>query len=451
MAQSQRSYFLKSGALSILDKGSAFVFGFGSIYFITRLLERDDFKVWILFYTLISFLEVSRIGLQQNALVKYLSTAKADEEGLISSASFLLNIFITSITVGIILVTATPLAKFYGDPVLRDILMVYCLTSILMIPLHQFNFIQQAKLNFSGIFLSNFVQKGALFIYVGFVYFSNKDLHLMDMAWVQVLGAAMASIVSYIFAKPYLRFDWVFSRKWLFTLFNFGRFVFGTNLGTMLYKNIDKLMIGRMAGTSLPFYEWAIKITNLVEVPTFSIASIVFPQSARTMATEGKPGMKKLYERSVGSILALILPFMFVVFIFAEPIIVFLATEQYIEAVPILRLTLFYGIFIPFAVQFGTILDSMGQPKINFRFTVLGAIINIILNYVFINKFGVIGAAYGTLISYSIIFISSQILLYNIIGSNPLNVFKYIIPFYRDGLQLVQNQWAKQTLNLKNE
>ena len=131
MAQSQRSYFLKSGALSILDKGSAFVFGFGSIYFITRLLERDDFKVWILFYTLISFLEVSRIGLQQNALVKYLSTAKADEEGLISSASFLLNIFITSITVGIILATATPLAKFYGDPVLRDILMVYCLTSIL--------------------------------------------------------------------------------------------------------------------------------------------------------------------------------------------------------------------------------------------------------------------------------------------------------------------------------
>ncbi|MEZ4847758.1 MAG: hypothetical protein R3B93_03850 [Bacteroidia bacterium] len=61
----------------------------------------------------------------------------------------------------------------------------------------------------------------------------------------------------------------------------------------------------------MAIYGTAIKITNLVEVPTQSIAAIVFPQSARRIENEGRESVKRLYEKSVGVILALIIPELF--------------------------------------------------------------------------------------------------------------------------------------------
>jgi O-antigen/teichoic acid export membrane protein len=247
---------------------------------------------------------------------------------------------------------------------------------------------------------------------------------------VQVLTAIIASAIAYFFAKPYMRFDKVIDWKWVKELFRFGKFVMGSNLSTMVYKSIDKFMLAvLLSPAAVTAYEAAIKVTNMAEIPTFSMASILFPQSARRMK-EGNTVIKELYEKAVGAIFALLIPGIIFVLIFADWIIWIVAGEKYLDSAYLLRLTILYGLFIPFAVQFGTVLDSIGKPKINFWFTLGGAVLNIVLNFVFISYFGIVGAAYGTLVTYLVAFGGMQYILHKMLDVKAYRVFYYMFDFY---------------------
>ena len=167
----------------------------------------------------------------------------------------------------------------------------------------------------------------------------------------------------------------------------------GTNLGSMFIKSIDQLMLGAMISpAAVAIYATAIKITNLVEVPTQSIAAIVFPKSAQKIEEkDGKESVRKLYEKSVGIILALIIPGIIFVLLFPKWVIWVVAGDQYMDAAPVLQITMLYGLFVPFARQFGTMLDSMGKPHINFIVVMGSALLNVVFNYVFITQFAIIG------------------------------------------------------------
>lgn len=445
MAATKKTYWLKSGIFSILEKGSVFVFGFGSIAILARGLSLEAFGIWAVFNTVTAFFEVSRIGLQQNALVKYLSTHEGTEEGKIGTASLFNNALLTVFSVLILFTAGGWIGTALNAPELGYFLRLYCITTIILIPFQQFNFTQQAKLDFTGIFWANFVNKGSFFLFVVGLFFFGTEMSVEHLVKFQIVAACLGSITAYFFAKKYLKFSSSIDWKWVKELFNFGRYVFGSNLSTMLYKNIDKLMLSAMIGPEVVgVYDLAIKITNLVEVPTFSIASIVYPQSARKMVEEGKTAVKRLYEKSVGAIMALILPFLVFIFIFAEPIIVALASDKFTEAVPILRITILFGLLIPYAVQYGTAMDSMGKPKWNFYLTVTMALLNLGLNYIFIKTFGLIGAAYGTLLAWIIVFLLGQIILYNTLNVRFYNAILFIPNLIRDGISMAQRMINKE-------
>jgi O-antigen/teichoic acid export membrane protein len=98
-----------------------------------------------------------------------------------------------------------------------------------------------------------------------------------------------------------------------------------------------------------------------------------------------------------------------------------------------------------FGVQFGTVMDASGKPKLNFWITTLGAIVNLACNYVFISWFGVIGAAYGTLLAMFLMFSIMQILLNRIFGVQLVNVFKYAFSFYGEALTRLKQFKTLQT------
>ncbi len=438
MSEKTQASWLRSGVYSLLEKGAGLVFGLGSLFLLTRTLEDVNFGIWIAFGIVSSFLEVGRAGLQQNGFVKYLSVAKdSKEEGEIATASFFNAVIITLISILLLFVFAEAFEYvFKNSEGLAKILRIYCITTSILIFFQQFNFTQQAKFKFEGIFWSNVTYKGSFFFFVLYFFVVKQEPPLEQLAWFQVFAAVGAAFVSFLFTKPFINYSKNLSRKWVKILFDFGRFGFGTNMSTMLHKSLDKIMLGALiSATMLPLYEWAVRLTLLIEVPTFSIASVVYPKSSQAMERDGKVGLKNLYEKSVGAILAIILPFVFIVILLAHPIIFILATEKYIGAVPILRVTMLFGLFIPYAIMFGTVIDSMGKPELNFKFTLGGFILNIFANYICITNFGVIGAAYGTLFSWAVLVISGQFVLYNQLGIQWYKPFSHILPFYKDAIQ----------------
>jgi O-antigen/teichoic acid export membrane protein len=394
----------------------------------SRLLSRTDFAAWGLFMLVVYFIEMGRSGLLQNGLMRFTATHREDRIALdrMQTAALLLNLFYAFLTSVILLATTGWLAKAYEVPALAGIVPIYIATNFVLVALSHSQFVQQAHLEFRGLFWGTFWYRGGLFVWLSGCWVLGRPLVLQEMAWVQGVGALLGAFVCVLLARPWLPSPatlwhnlrrWADIRKSAFHFLIYGRYVLGTNISAMFYKNIDKLTLGGILGPSaFAVYDVAGKITQMIEAPSFSIAAVVFPQSAHRAISEGREGVKRLYERSVGAILALILPFLVFTLVFAEWIVHFLAGAQYADAAHILRLTAFFGLFMPFAVQFGTVLDSTGHPGTNFQYTLATAVLNLALNYLFVKTLGLYGAAFATLTGYAISFVFMQRLLFQRYG-----------------------------------
>ncbi|HHB78007.1 MAG TPA: hypothetical protein ENK85_02090 [Saprospiraceae bacterium] len=428
-----KSYWLKSGALSMLDLISKLGFGMGSMMILFRLLDKPTVGVWVVFMVITAtFIEVPRAGLLQNALLKFLSTEPKEEHGQIIKASFIINLIMTLFIVLFLFFFAGSLEQILHAPMLKSLLWVYMLTTIILIPFFTANYIQQANLDFRGIFLSSFVRYGLFFGYNLLHFIKGDEVHLLDLAKMQLVAAFFGTLVSVVFAKKY--FSWVRQLDWAWVkrLLGYGKYVFGTNLATSIHKQSSVLLLGNiMTPAASAMYDVANKISMMIEAPGMAAAGVVFPQSARALKREGIGGVKVLYEKVVGVIVAFLIPFAIFVLIFPKFVIGIIAGAAYYETVSILRITVIFALITPFAVQFGTILDSIGLPKVNFFYTLMGGLLNLVLNYVFIKKFSVIGAAYAVLATYVIMLFFQQLFLRKRVGVQFFSIFKYTIEFYR--------------------
>ncbi len=427
-----KNYWLKSGFYSLLNQLTQMVFNLGSFVLLLRILDKETCSVWVIYMTITAFLEVGRTGLLQNGLMTFLNQTDASEHAKINTASFFLSLSLSLIFVVLLLTTNQFVANYYGSTALIGLLTIYAGTTFISSALYQFNFIQQANMDFKGLFWSSCVKNGSLFFYILYLKFTNTTCALTNLAFVQLTASIPAALVAFGFAKKYFKLSKTLDFQWVRKLLNYGKYTFGTNLSTMAYKSVDKMMLGKLLLNTLSTYDLSIKINNLAEVPTMTLAAILFPQSAKRANTEGSNSAKYLYEKSVGVLLAIILPVVVVILLGADIIVQIIGSEKYASAAPVLRLTIFYGVFMAFAMQFGTILDSVGKPKLNFLITTLAAVTNLTFNYFFIKQFGLYGAAYGSLIAMSLMFIVMQVLLKRLFDVNILNCFKYAVAFYKE-------------------
>ena len=427
-----KNYWLKSGFYSLLNQLTQMIFNLGSFVLLLRILDKETCSVWVIYMTITAFLEIGRTGLLQNGLMTFLNQTDESEHAKINTASFFLSLSLSMIFVVLLLTTNQFVASYYGAKELISLLTIYAGTTFISSALYQFNFIQQANMDFKGLFWSSCVKNGSLFFYILYLKFTNSTCALTNLAFVQLIASIPAAFVALGFAKKYFKLSKTLDFQWVRKLLNYGKYTFGTNLSTMAYKSVDKMMLGKLLLNTLSTYDLSIKINNLAEVPTMTLAAILFPQSAKRAGTEGSSSAKYLYEKSVGVLLAIILPVVVVIMLGADLIVQIIGSEKYASAAPVLRLTIFYGVFMAFAMQFGTILDSVGKPKLNFLITTLAAATNLTFNYFFIKQFGLYGAAYGSLIAMSLMFIVMQVILRRLFDVNILNCFKYAVAFYKE-------------------
>jgi lipopolysaccharide exporter len=450
-----KNYWITSGFYALLNQLSQLIFNLGTVAIIWRVLDEKACGVWVLYLTITAFIEVGRTGLLQNGLMRFLASTPASEHAKINTASLFLSLSLSVLFVLGLLFGGSAISHFFDSPQLVELLGIYAATTFVLSGLYQFNFIQQANLDFRGLFWSSFVKNGLLFSYVLYLFLGHKTFNINNLAYMQLFAAFPATVIAYFYAKRFFslskRIDWY----WVQQLFQYGKYTFGTNIATMTYKNVDKGLLGRFLLEKVSTYDLALKVNTLAEMPSLTLATILFPQSvkrantATNMALESQKNVrntvsrdeaesikggataKYLYEKSVGIILSIIVPMVIFILLFADNIVTVIGSEKYIHSAPVLRLTIFYGIFMAFAMQFGTILDAIGKPKLNFYITALGAVVNLSFNYWFIQWFGLYGAAYGSILAMSLMFCIMQFILNRLLGVHIFNVFGHMLGFYK--------------------
>jgi lipopolysaccharide exporter len=446
------SRWLSSGAFSLMNRITVVFFGFLNLFFMVRMMPKSQIGIWVLFTSVTAILETIRNGFIRNPFVTLLVSAEEKDRPSVITSSLVLHCILGVATSLLLLVGALPLTGFWDAAGLETLFYLYSLNNIIFIPFLHLEYLQTAQSNFRAIFFCNFLRLAIPGSFIMGCYYSNYVPSLPQLAWVQILATALATILSWTFVKDMAsKMARIVRWETVKELFHFGKFTFGTNISSMFVKSTDSWMIGRLVSTAaVAVYNPAIRIANLVEVPTLAIASIVFPQVPQKMKDRGKEGVRDIYVKSVSLILATMLPMILPLYIFSEEIITAIFGPEYIEAATILRVTIFYTLIIPFNRQFGTLMDALKNPKINFYLLVMVATLNIIFNYIFLNMFGLIGSAYGTLISYCIVFILNQIILYRMYNINTFKVFEGIGNWYRVGWNMISTKLKNYSMSRLN-
>ncbi|WP_207427247.1 flippase [Pedobacter sp. SYSU D00535] len=426
----KNKYWLKSGFFSFLQQFLVVLLGFGTFYILVRILDKNEFGAWSLFIAVTAFLEAARNGLVQNALVKFLASHQEEKKDIIT-ASFAITGVLTLICILLNFGFANYLSLLWKTPQLLPMFYWYNIIFVFSGLITQFQCIQQANFRFDGLFYTSIARQLILFGYVLSSAIFGFSISLIALVFVQIVSSLVGAIIAYFFTRQYFALGWKVNFEWVSRLFHYGKYVLGTALSSILFNSIDQFMLGTYLSTAAAgTYNIAIRITNLVEIPTTSVSNIVFPQSARRVENEGLEAVKHLYEKSVAVILAILIPGLIFCFLFSGLIVDLVAGEKYEDTIPLLRVTLIYCLFIPYGRQFGTLLDSIGKTKLTFSIVVLSALINIASNYVFIHQYGVMGAAYGTLFANIIGFIIGQIILKRELNVEFLNTIIYAKDFY---------------------
>jgi lipopolysaccharide exporter len=439
MHAANRQYWVKSGSYTLLTNIQTLLFGFGAFYLLVRILDKHLFGIWTLFVVTTTILEMARSGLIQNALIKYLSHGSDKEKHDIISASFFLNgililngiLMIVCIIINVAM--AGYLAALWHYSGLVTMFYTYNIVYLLQGVLSQFQWIEQANFSFRGIFLSNTIKQGGFFFYVLWCFVFQRNTSLMNLIYVQAICAVTAATAEYFFIRKYFFVTLKINMSWVKKLFNYGKFAFGTSISSILANTINQMMLGALLSPEAAgVFNVAARISNLADIPSIALSTIVFPQSAKRFAAQGHQAIKYLYEKSVGTILAVLIPFLLILILFPGITVHIVAGHNYNESIPVVKIIALACLFNPFGLLFGTILDSIGKPKVNFIILLSFTILKLGLNFIMIKQYGIMGAVYATLIADAIVFVAQIIILRKELGVNVLNTFVYAARFYPD-------------------
>lgn len=406
------------------------IFGFGGFYLLVRIFSKEEFGAWSLFLVAVGLIEVIRQSLVRNGLIRFMASGAPEDHSNIISGSVFLNLGITVLAIIVIQLGIPLLGSMWNAPELTEPFQIYCITSLILIPYFQAEFLLQANMNFKGVFYCNLARSGSFFLFILIAFLGIIDINLTELALLQLVAAIIGMAVGYVFVKEAFvwprRIDW----QWVKKQFHYGKYSVGTGIGAVLNTSLDQFMIGAfLSKPAVASYNIASRFPNLINIPATVFSSLLFPKSARVDVND-KASLKSLFEQSVGANLAMVLPVIAVISIFPEFIIRIVASETYVDAVPLLRIIVLYSLFAPFGRQFGTILDSSGRPDINFYVTMSSALVNVGLNYFLIKAYGTMGAVYGTLTVIVLTFIVMKTILVRLLGISTMGILRQVKDFY---------------------
>jgi PST family polysaccharide transporter len=173
-----------------------------------------------------------------------------------------------------------------------------------------------------------------------------------------------------------------------------------SSLSVILYMRIDQVMLGQMLGNeAVGIFSAAVRISESWYFVPMAMAAAAAPALTAAHQKSQEDYRRKLLAVTralvwLGVAVAAVLTFN------ASRVISLLYGPGYQEAGAVLALHAWAGVFASLGVASGPWFINAGLTRLRMLNTLAGAVVNIVLNFYVIRRYGVLGAAASTLASY---------------------------------------------------
>lgn len=219
------------------------------------------------------------------------------------------------------------------------------------------------------------------FIYVFSNFFGNVSLWFYLPKYLQKINFKELEILKHL--KPTLS-------------------LFIPQIAVQIYTVLDKTMIGSIVEdkSEVGFYEQAQKIVKVLLTIATSLGTVMVPRMANTFANGDKEKLKEYMNKSFKFILLLAFPLMFGIISISAKFVPIFYGDGYEKVTILINVISPIILMISLSNVIGTqyLLPTKKQKKYTISVTT-GAIINFILNLIFINLWESVGASIATVIA----------------------------------------------------
>ena len=186
--------------------------------------------------------------------------------------------------------------------------------------------------------------------------------------------------------------------------------IFSTAIATTIYVNSGSTILGYISGDYyVGLYSVSVKIYSIFKQLLQGIVIVTLPRLAFLYANKLIDDFLEILRKIFSIIIVMGLPVCVGMLMLSEKIILIISGKNFLNAVSSLHILSIALIFSALAtVATTSILLSQGKEKYIFKASILGSIINILLNFILIPFFNQDGAAMATLVAEFVIFISSM-------------------------------------------
>lgn len=367
---------------------------------LARILTPTQFGAFGIANLVLSFLEI----ITETGVNIFLIQKKEDITDYINSA-WIVSI-IRGIVISIAIIISAPfIVNFFNSPESYPIILL-----ISLVPLIR-GFINPSivKIHKDIQFQKEFYLRSFLFLIdalvVIIVAFITKSAE--SFAWGLIVSAVLEVMLSFVYFKPTPRLD--FESVKVKHIIRRGSWVTLTGIFSYGADNGDNIFVGKMMGTNyLGIYQNAYKISTLpITEITDSVNKVMFP--VYTKFSDDKARLLKAFGKVTGvtSLLALVLGA--VIFLFAEQIVLIILGQNWILAIPVVKVLALYGILRTIFGNFAPLFLSVEKQNYVAIMTFVRMLALLVIIFPLVSAYGMIGAAYAMIIS---IIVEIPIILY---------------------------------------
>lgn len=389
---------------NLLKTLSSVIFPLITFPYISRVLQPEHVGKYNFAYTYVSYFAlIASLGITAYA-VRTCSEVREDKEKLNRVSSQIFSINICSTVIAYIIFFLSLCVFRVLDPY-RDITII--LSSTILFASLGADWINSVFEDFKYITIKTVlfqcVSLVALFIFV------RKPSDYLKYATISAVSSVGANILNIFYRKKYCKITFVPKLKMMNWKVHFPPIVL---LFTMIcvqtvFSSTDITILGIMRSDhEIGLYSIAVKIYNICNELMASILWVMLPRLSSYYGDRQYTKINLLLKKCVQFMLGIGLPIIVGCIAIADEIIYIIGGDAYAGAEVYLRLLM---IALFFSLIGGAIIGNMimlpsKREKYFLRACCVAAFVNIILNLLFVKKFGAYAAAISTIIAHAIIF-----------------------------------------------
>lgn len=188
---------------------------------------------------------------------------------------------------------------------------------------------------------------------------------------------------------------------------------FALSCAATIYVNLDTVMLGFMkTNVDVGYYNAAVKIKTILVSIVTSLGTVLLPRASYYVEHGLKEDFYRITKKAINFVFLVATPLMLYFMFFAKEGIFFLSGNTYggaIVPMQIIMPTLFFiGLTNIMGMQ---ILVPLGKENIVLYSEIVGAVVDLAINYILIPKYASAGAAIGTLVAEIAVWIVQYIYL----------------------------------------